>query len=234
MPSPLEKKLTALTEPINGQYPRPWMTTLKKPENAKVFIVGANPATTYTKKHVKSHRQFLDVHFNRNGYDCRRFYARVREKEGKSPTPSRNSIETLTEKLRENKISDVLETNVYCYSTPKFRDLNEKDHPCGKDRGLKIFKTLLTTIRPKVIILHGARVRKNFTKHFDGLIPYFPMDGTIPKETNELFKSKIRFDSHTSTIFVIPSLSAPGSGHWKRWANDYLVSVTRSVKRHLR
>jgi len=235
MPSPLENELTALTKPINGQYPRPWMTNLKNPENAKVFIVGANPATAYKKReHVKSHPQFLDIHFNRNGYNCRSFYEYVREKDGKTDSPSRNNIGALTNILKEKKILSVLETNIYCYSTSRFRDLKEIDHPCGKERGLYIFKSLLAGIRPKVLILHGAGVRKEFVKQFDGSIPKFPMDGSIPVKTKELFKKKVRFLCHTSVVFVIPSLSAPGWNHWSSWSEDYLVALSRSVKRHLR
>ena len=229
-----EKKISELTQLINGQYPRPWMTDLKRPENAKALVVGMNPATAYTKKHVKSHSQFMDVHFNRNGHDCRSFYATVRAEDDRPSSPSRINIETLTKKLVENEISEILETNIYCYSTPKFRDLNKKEHPGGKEKGLEIFEVILAGIRPKIIILHGAKVRKEFVKIFDRTIPTFPMVGTIPKKTTELFKSKVRFETHTSTVFVIPSLSAPGSDHWKSWADDYLVSVVKSVKRHLK
>lgn len=233
MPSPLEKELFALTKPINGQYPRPWMTNLRKHEKAKVFDIGANPATAYTKKHVKSHRQFMDIHFNRNGYDCQSFYAGVRAKEDKSPSPSRINIETLMKTLTDIGVLEIFETNVYCYSSPNFSHLTEPKHPGGKERGLAIFQTLIRCIHPKVLIIHGARVSKEFSNKIEA-VPSFPMVNSKPVQTKELFKTKVQFNTHTSTVFVIPSLGAPGSGKWSLWAEDYLVKLAQSVRRHLR
>ena len=61
-----------LTTEINGQYPRPWMTDLKDPTQAKVFIVGYNPASAYTKDKV-DYERYIDSLFNRNGEGCRSF-----------------------------------------------------------------------------------------------------------------------------------------------------------------
>ena len=36
----LEAAMRKLTLPINGQYPRPWMTFSKDPASSKVFVVG--------------------------------------------------------------------------------------------------------------------------------------------------------------------------------------------------
>ena len=36
--------IARLTEPLNGQYPRPWMTELADPLSANVLIVGKNEA----------------------------------------------------------------------------------------------------------------------------------------------------------------------------------------------
>ena len=42
-----EATIRKLTEPINGQYPRPWMTEMKNPWEAEVFIVGMNQRNGY-------------------------------------------------------------------------------------------------------------------------------------------------------------------------------------------
>jgi|TARA_B110000967_G_scaffold171343_1_gene181775 hypothetical protein len=38
-----EETISLLTQPLNGQYPRPWMTNLTNPQEADVFIVGKKP-----------------------------------------------------------------------------------------------------------------------------------------------------------------------------------------------
>ena len=45
MKEQFEEAIRRLTEPINGQYPRPWMTEMKRPWEADVFIVGKNQRT---------------------------------------------------------------------------------------------------------------------------------------------------------------------------------------------
>jgi hypothetical protein len=38
----LEAAIRGLTRPVNGQFPRPWMTTMARPEDARIFVVGYN------------------------------------------------------------------------------------------------------------------------------------------------------------------------------------------------
>ena len=42
MNNKFEEQIRRLTEPINGQLPRPWMTEMRNPLEADVFIVGMN------------------------------------------------------------------------------------------------------------------------------------------------------------------------------------------------
>ncbi len=135
--------------------------------------------------------------------------------------------------LTDIGVLEILETNVYCYSSPNFSHLTEPKHPGGKERGLAIFQTLIRCIHPKVLIIHGARVSKEFSNKIEA-VPSFPMVNSKPVQTKELFKTKVQFNTHTSTVFVIPSLGAPGSGKWSLWAEDYLVKLAQSVRRHLR
>ena len=236
MVTQLEKELTPLMGLINGQYPRPWVTDSEHPEESKVFIVGANPATDYGERHGLNHEKSLDIHFNRNGFNCREFYSAVRSQENKSSSPSRVSIEGLRRILNEQKVTDILETNLFCYSTSRLKDLTEVKHPGGKARGLEIFRTLLRCIRPKVVIVHGAKVRSEFSAKIGHVIASFPTDPIkkIPVQTTELFRTELKIETHPVTVFTIPSLAAPGANHWSSWAEGYLAELAKGVRSSLK
>lgn len=63
----LEAGIWKLTRPLNGQYPRPWMTDLTDPVRANVFVVGKNQATGYPVEVVGEQSRHLDSLYNRNG-----------------------------------------------------------------------------------------------------------------------------------------------------------------------
>ena len=111
-PSEFESTIAELTQPINGQYPRPWMTTLEDPTLAEVFVVGMNQAKTFSAATVGSHERYLDALFNRNGQSCRKLYD---EASGGSPSPTRKNMDSLGRCLKQHGITNVLETNVICY-----------------------------------------------------------------------------------------------------------------------
>ena len=148
-----EQVVARLTRPLNGQYPRPWMTRLADPLQAKVFVVGKNQAKPFPEVLVRSHAEYLDCLFNRNGRSCRGLYDRAT---GGAPSPTRKNIDRLGEMLRRAGVDGVLETNVICYSTGMSPELERLEHAEGKDRGRLIFRTLLEHIRPPVIIAHGS------------------------------------------------------------------------------
>jgi hypothetical protein len=151
-----EAKIKKLTRPVNGQYPRPWMTKMKRPDHAQVFIVGYNQAKTFKKREVGSHKRFIDALFNRNGQSCNKLYDLVNEKSSKT----RPQINALTELLESKRVTDILETNVICYSTPMGADINKPEHEGGFEAGTKIFETLLDFIHPDVLIAFGAKPRR--------------------------------------------------------------------------
>ena len=62
----LEAAIRELTRPINGQYPRPWITSSKDPASSDVLVVGMNDAKTFPANKVGSQDRFLDALFNRN------------------------------------------------------------------------------------------------------------------------------------------------------------------------
>ena len=68
-----EERTRQLTQPCNGQLPRPWMTRMENPWEADVFIVGMNQRNPYSDIDIP-HRRHLDTLFNRNGESCRRLY----------------------------------------------------------------------------------------------------------------------------------------------------------------
>jgi hypothetical protein len=54
----LAQTIADVTKPLNGQYPRPWMTDVDQPERARVFIVGRNQAPGIPVTHL-THRDYV-------------------------------------------------------------------------------------------------------------------------------------------------------------------------------
>lgn len=218
-----EQKLRTLTQPLNGQYPRPWMTTLKNPRDAKVFLVGYNPAKAYLTSQL-SHDRHIDALFNRNGENCHAVY-----KDIALESPTRGNISKLSEMLAAAGIPEILETNVVCYSTPTSKALSLPAHAGGKERGREIFRTLVSDIKPPIIILHGSGVRNEFNRIFreEEHIPKPPCFSDFYPEGKMSIGCR---------VFVIPSLALPGYQNWPKgnsfcnWADDYLAGLVRLVK----
>lgn len=218
----VERLLRDLTAAINGQYPRPWMTSMPDPCSAKLFIVGYNPAKAYSSQDL-DHERHIDALFNRNGETCRGLYNEVTKE-----SPTRGNIDKLTAKLANVGITSVLETNVVCYATAKKKDLAKPDHIGGKSRGVAIFQTLVREIGPKVIIIHGAGVRDEFNRSFADE-PDLPLPPNSPGEFAHI-------DLSTGTrVFVIPSLALPGYQNWPpgnsfcNWADKYLDGLAVEI-----
>ena len=91
--SALEASIRRLTQPVNGQFPRPWMTNMARPENARIFVVGYNQATGFPAALIGSHDDYIDALFNRNDGSCRNLYEQLRDDDGTSPT--RRNIDKL-------------------------------------------------------------------------------------------------------------------------------------------
>ena len=141
-----ELLIEELTKPLDGQYPRPWMTDLKDPMSADVFIVGANQAMTYDVLRL-THKRHLDALFNRNGESCRSLYD---EMTNHRSSHTRKNIDGLRKVLEEARgLCNVLETNVICYSTPMSEDLKRPGNKGGAARGTEIFENLLRYIHPQ-------------------------------------------------------------------------------------
>ena len=214
--SQFEVGIRELTKPINGQLPRPWMTRMKDPFRARVFVVGMNQSREYPAGQI-SHERHLDALFNRNGETCRGLYDLVTK--GKASRTRRN-IDQLTDRLNRQGVQDVLETDVICYSTRMSRDLRNRSHAGGARKGDEIFRYLLEQIMPPVLIVHGMGAGRRVAAILGIDLP------KIPQNADEVFE--IQTDGHL--IIPIPSLSPPAFNLWSAWSGELTDRVAALVK----
>lgn len=222
----LEAKAWEWTTPVNGQYPRPWMSDTADPAHAAVFIVGRNPATAIPVEEMPDQGAFIDALFNRHGRSHAKVYARARERLGKGPSPTRGRIARLSELLEQEGVAGVLETNVICYSTPMSADLHAAVHRGGRAAGVRIFKELLNMVRPQVLIAHGQGTRSDLAKILGRPLPDSPRslaDG-VREIVTPLLGDEPR---ERALIILVPSLAPPEWNKWSSWATDHLDSVAR-------
>lgn len=222
----LEAAIRGLTRPLNGQFPRPWMTTMTHPEEARIFVVGYNQATRFSIESVGSHDSYIDALFNRNGRSCRDLYARARGSRG--PSPTRRNLDALHEMLASAGFADVLETNVVCYSTPMGGDMACAEHHGGKAAGRAIFETILTLIRPPILIVHGVRASRELGHVLRQMLPAPAADQAAGVSTIRADAQWPR-DPYAPRVFVIPSLAPPAWNAWSRWAQPHLETLCQQV-----
>jgi hypothetical protein len=207
-----EATIRALTSPINGQYPRPWMSNLTDPLTATVLVVGKNQRNGYPESRI-SHQRHLDALFNRRGETCRGLYDELIG----SSSPTRQNTDHFRSILTNAGIDRVLETNVICYSTPMSADLHLSEHAGGSERGTDIFRTLLHFIRPRAVIAHGAGTRATLSKVFGVPLPSTPDAPSEPKVTTV----------GEISVIVIPSLAPPEWNKWVSWSDQHLDAVAK-------
>lgn len=207
--SAFEQAIAAATRPLNGQLPRPWMTELTDPLGAEVFIVGRNPARTYDTS-ILTHERHLDALFNRNGQSCRALYDELVE-----PSATRRNIDLLRGLLNEAGVDRVLETNVICYSSPMSADLASSKHAGGRAAGQAVFRLLLDSVRPRVLIAHGAATAIDLGTIFEFPLPLPAKEAGAPTS----------IDIGDMKIVLLPSLAPPAWNRWQRWACEHLEAV---------
>ena len=220
MKNVFEQAIHQLTQPLNGQYPRPWMTKLTNPQEAEVFIVGKNQRNGYDCATLGSHQRHLDALFNRNGESCRQMYNEMTA--GKA-SPTRKNTDKFVQMLETRGVTEILETNVICYSTPMSADLRLEKHTGGARRGEEIFRFLLAEIQPKVLVVHGAGSAKNFA----GVLGYNL--GGEPISPDDL---RIH-DVGGVLVAVIPSLAPPAFNKWSSWSNKHLLQLAEQLAKQL-
>ena len=215
MSNQFEETIRGLTEPINGQFPRPWMTKMKNPWDAEVFVVGKNQKNGYAVNKV-SHRRHLNALFNQDGESCRGLYDELTE--GK-PSQTRKNTDGLVAHLNKRNIHNILETNVICYSTPMSKDLNNPDHSGGTKSGEDIFRYLLAEIAPTVLIVHGA----GSVKSISSILKLKQLK--VPRSSDEI--CDLQMEKHL--VIPIPSLAPPAFNKWSSWADRYLDEVAHRI-----
>lgn len=230
--SELEDVVRKLTRPINGQYPRPWMTSMKDPARARVFVVGRNQATGFPENAIESHAAYLDALFNRNGRSARALYDQIRTAEGRGPSPTRKNLDSLTSALLGAGVTEVLETNVICYSTPMSRDLSRAQHDGGRQRGTEIFTALLDVIRPAVLIAHGSGTHRDLARLLGVALPAAPESAGAAGGALRVH-ARLARGPYDVIVYVIPSLAPPAFNRWASWAADHLHAMARAVATHL-
>lgn len=223
MNTEFETDIRKLTAPINDQYPRPWMTDLTDPESADVFIVGLNQAKGYSTGNL-SHDRHIDALFNRGGENCRAMYV---EMTGGNSSRTRKNIGDFVSILAKHGVTKILETNVICYSTPMSADLRLKHHMGGTEKGSDIFNYLVTSIRPHVVIVHGAGASDKLCKVF-GIQKSDWLQR--PKECGDIPAIRI----NNSVVLAIPALAPPEYNKWMSWGvEEHLSVVANKASNHL-
>ena len=219
MTNEFEEKIRELTEPFNGQLPRPWMTCMNHPLEADVFIVGMNQRKGYPAKDIP-HQRHLDALFNRNGESCRGLYDETTE--GK-PSRTRRNIDDLVARLNRHNIHNILETNVICYSTVMSADLSTRAHAGGAGKGEEIFGYLLSEITPTILVVHGVRS----VERISTILKINRLK--VPRSADET--CDVQTEQHL--VIPIPSLAPPGFNIWSSWSDGYLDKVVNRVREKL-
>ena len=219
MTNEFEEKIRELTEPFNGQLPRPWMTCMKHPLEADVFIVGMNQRKGYSAKDIP-HQRHLDALFNRNCESCRGLYD---ETTGGKPSRTRRNIDDLVARLNRHNIHNILETNAICYSTAMSADLSSRAHAGGAGKGEEIFRYLLSEIAPTILVVHGVRS----VECISTILKINRLE--VPPSADET--CDILTEQHL--VIPIPSLAPPGFNIWSSWSDGYLDKVVNRVREKL-
>ena len=158
----------------------------------------------------------MDSLFNRDGESCRGLYDEVTN--GKA-SPTRRNIDSLSARLKQRNIHNILETDVVCYSTPLGRDLRHQANVVGARKGEEIFRYLLAEIEPAVLIVHGTGSVKRISR-------ILKMNNLkVPRSPNEI--CDVQTERHL--VIPIPSLAPPGFNMWSSWSTKYLDEVADRV-----
>ena len=117
------------------------------PLTCRIFIVGVNPAR-------QVEEPFWSFWTDSRGFRKAEF---VRELEELTDglTRTRKYIEIVAAAAGPR---DTLETNIYPYAKPRARDLT------AEEKRTDIFKYLLDTINPRIVLAHGGEAKKFFSE----------------------------------------------------------------------
>ena len=214
-----EQTMWQLTQPHNGELPRPWMTDMTNPLEADVFVIGMNPAKQYPANEIPHQRHF-DALFNRNGERCRGLYDEVNRGDS---SPTRLNIDSFTALLNQRNVHNIIETNIICYTNLDNAPFPNPGHTAQSKRGEEIFRYILEQIAPKILIVHGVATAKSLSV----ILNSTPI--MVPKSLDEFHE--VQTENH----LVIPTRSfAPQQfNQWRPWSGAFLNAVADRVREHL-
>ncbi len=216
----LEFGIRLLTRPVDGKYPRPWMTTSSQPGHARVFVVGNRQAKTFSVDAVGEHDRLLDALFNRNGASCRALYDSVT---GGKPSPTRKNLDDLRGILEAERVTDLIETNVVCFSAPTNSMPGTNELRLGEE----LFRFLLGEIGPRAMIVHGAGPLARLAKLLEVNLP------AAPQLYGEVVSTRVEHRLFSGRIFPVRSLGPPEWSRWSSWAPRYLQRVAQALSEEL-
>jgi hypothetical protein len=211
-----EMVIRDLTRPLNGQYPRPWMTHLRNPLEAQLFVVGRNQRNGFDCERLGTHDRHIDGLFNRNGETCRGIY---NEMTGGKPSPTRKNTDRFVQILNRQGVTAILETNVICYSSPMSNDLRLEQHKGGAKKGEEIFRYIWSEICPSTVVVHGAGAAKQLSKIIGTQLPTAP-DSLAPPVFTKI---------GNCSFVAINSLAPPAYNKWQSWSTEYLETLAKAI-----
>ena len=145
--------------------PRPFVCQ-GNPLDCDIFIVGFNAATTMA-------QPFWDFWDPARGFDKEAWFTAYCQDRASRPlkpgrtrrnkvSATRSRIQWVTQGLSPLQ---ALETNIYTRPTPAAADL------AHRDRESAVFRFLVETIRPRLLLAHGVEVRRHLETLFHCTIP---------------------------------------------------------------
>lgn len=118
------------------------------PKEYSVFLVGYNPASRMSTP--------WSDYWTDKGFEFEEWEAYYLQSRGGRPSQTRRRINLLRFQLQDTRWKEIVETNLWDFPTPSARHLqNEK-------KGQSQLFRLVAALRPRFMIIHGARTRTEF------------------------------------------------------------------------
>ncbi len=223
----LETAIRELTFASEGQYPRPFTTQIQDLESIDGLLLGFNQARPCPADSM-SHQKFLDWHMGRCG-TSRELYSKLNA----TPSRTRQNIERFVRTLNR----PILESDVYCFSSPKASQLSSQ----GKIRGAALSQAVIAAFAPRYMIVFGKKAQECFLKEVRAKNALLSQESWYEKGHLQIQKLKLNRqalnphfegDFETALIFI-PTLSPPGWNHWMRESEATFLELKNWLDNHL-
>lgn len=165
-----EKELKELVKPLvynrttSMPYLRPFALPKEFQAPADIFLIGINPATLISPKHICVDK-YVKLLFDEEKFNA--FYEEIRLKEKKSGiSRTRLGTTSLIDLLETETQKKVLRTNVITYPTPRAKHL--KSLPANEiDRAKQLFLKVLYEHEPATLIAYGQPTIQHLASALD-------------------------------------------------------------------